>query len=165
MLRDSGSNMVKACEDWGVAHFPCIGHSLHLVVGPFLLIPKKKSEENARNENESSDLMHDDEDDDQYDDSFNNNNNMVLQVRSIVQDLCRFCSFVKNSTKCIEKLEFLQKQLNGSSNTLKVKLDVRTRWNSTLEMLMRTVQLMEPINEFLTFYNSAAGNREFKEQR
>ena len=42
MLRDSGSNMVKACEDWGIPHFPCIGHSLHLVVGPFLLEKKDK---------------------------------------------------------------------------------------------------------------------------
>ena len=53
LLRDSGSNMVKACNDWrlshnpelGVPHFPCIGHSLHLVVGPFLLEKKKKSNE------------------------------------------------------------------------------------------------------------------------
>ena len=42
MLRDSGSNMVKACSDWNIKHFPCLGHSLHLVVGPFLVIPKNK---------------------------------------------------------------------------------------------------------------------------
>jgi hypothetical protein len=41
MLQDSGSNMVKACTDWGIPHFPCIGHSLHLVVGPFLILSKK----------------------------------------------------------------------------------------------------------------------------
>jgi hypothetical protein len=42
MLQDSGSNMVKACTNWGIPHFPCIGHSLHLVVGPFLILSKKK---------------------------------------------------------------------------------------------------------------------------
>ena len=87
---------------------------------------------------------------------------MVLEVRNLVQELCCFCSFVKNSTKCIERMEFLQKQLNGSNQTLKVKLDIRTRWNSTLDMLMRMVQLTEPINDFLSFYNSAAGKKEFK---
>lgn len=169
MLRDSGSNMVKACEDWGVPHFPCIGHSLHLVVGPFLLIPKKKKEANhvekdddaeKDDENNVSELL-DDEDEDQYEDSFDSEEAMVLEVRNIVQDLRRFCGFVKNSTKCIEKLESLQQQL-GSDDKLKVKLDVRTRWNSTLEMLTRTIQLMGPINDFLAFYNSAAGKREYK---
>lgn len=162
MLRDSGSNMVKACEDWGVSHFPCIGHSLHLVVGPFLLVPKKKKDLSVEKDDEINvtELM-DDEEEDQYDDSFDNEEAMVLEVRNIVQDLRRFCSFVKNSTKCIEKLESLQKQL-GSNDKLKVKLDVRTRWNSTLDMLIRTIQLMGPINNFLSFYNSAEGKKEYK---
>jgi hypothetical protein len=47
MLLNSGSNMVKACQDWGIPHFPCIGHSLHLAVGPFLLQKKEKSATNA----------------------------------------------------------------------------------------------------------------------
>ena len=49
MLRDSGSNMVKACKDWKIKHFPCIGHSLHLVVGPFLLVPKTKKSTTPNN--------------------------------------------------------------------------------------------------------------------
>lgn len=166
MLRDSGSNMVKACEDWGITHFPCIGHSLHLVVGPFLLVPKTRKDSGDNdgvtiNENDESGLVEDD-DDDLYDDSFDTEGAMVLEVRNLVQELRRISSFVKNSTKCIEKIELLQKQLNGSNRTLKVKMDVRTRWNSTLDMLVRMVQLMEPINDFLSFYNSAAGKKEFK---
>lgn len=42
MVRDSGFNMLKACKNWNVPHFLCIGHSLHLLVGP-LLISKKKA--------------------------------------------------------------------------------------------------------------------------
>eukprot|EP00957_Ditylum_brightwellii_P198044 15088831-Ditylum_brightwellii.AAC.1 len=34
--------MVKACCDWRVENSPCINHSLHLVVGPFLLQKKDK---------------------------------------------------------------------------------------------------------------------------
>ena len=43
MLRDSGSNMVKACNDWGISHFACVGHSLHLVVGPLFVKKRKKT--------------------------------------------------------------------------------------------------------------------------
>jgi len=25
---------IKACSDWGIENFGCIGHSLHLIVGP-----------------------------------------------------------------------------------------------------------------------------------
>jgi len=32
MLRDHASNAIKACHDWGIPHFGCIGHTLHLVV-------------------------------------------------------------------------------------------------------------------------------------
>ena len=90
MLRDSGSNMVKACVNWGISHFPCIGHSLHLVVGPFLRENKKKStkdnedkaeaeEEAPVNDNESSveeeandsdPTMDEDVEEDPYSDSF-----------------------------------------------------------------------------------------------
>lgn len=167
MLRDSGSNMVKACEDWDIKHFPCIGHSMHLLVGPFLVVPKTRKDPSGDtdgvtiNENDENGLVEDD-DDDLYDDSFDIEGSMVLQVRNLVQELRKFSSLVKNSTKCIERMELLQKQLNGSNETLKVKMDVRTRWNSTLDMLMRMVQLMEPINDFLSFYNSAAGKKEFK---
>ena len=40
MLRDNASNAIKACRDWGIPHFGCIGHTLHLIVGP-LFVHKK----------------------------------------------------------------------------------------------------------------------------
>ena len=36
MARDNGSNIVAACNMWGIKHIGCIGHGLHLVVNPFL---------------------------------------------------------------------------------------------------------------------------------
>jgi hypothetical protein len=41
MVRDSGSNIVKACNDIHLPHTPCIGHQMHLVLAPFLVEPKK----------------------------------------------------------------------------------------------------------------------------
>lgn len=40
MLRESSNHMMKACDDWCITHFPNTSHSLHLVVGPLLLISK-----------------------------------------------------------------------------------------------------------------------------
>jgi hypothetical protein len=37
MLRDNASNVLKACRDWGIPHFGCIGHTLHLIVGPLFV--------------------------------------------------------------------------------------------------------------------------------
>ena len=42
MARVDGSNVVAACNLWGIEHIGCIGHSLHLVVNPFLQEKKKK---------------------------------------------------------------------------------------------------------------------------
>ena len=41
MMRDNASNGVKACNDLGIRHFGCIGHSIHLVIGPFVIEKKK----------------------------------------------------------------------------------------------------------------------------
>ena len=34
--------MVKTCNDWNVDHYTRIGTSFHLIIGTFLLMPKKK---------------------------------------------------------------------------------------------------------------------------
>jgi hypothetical protein len=182
MLRDSGSNMVKACKDWGINHFPCIGHSLHLVVGPFFLIPKSQRHRATKeNEEEEHEADHDNPgafveeedaedaavDEDVLPDSFNSfyaTESIILEACLIVQGMQKFCNFVKKSTKGTEKLEALQKQLSDGSagHTLKVKMDVRTQWNSTLAMINQMIQLMQPINDFLAFYKSLADKKEFK---
>jgi len=95
LLRDSGSNIVKACNDWGIRHFSCVCHSLHLVVGPFLVV-RKGEKPNTQNDS----MIEDNIDDDGLSDNFEE---IILEVRNIVQDIRKFCTFVKNSTKCVEK--------------------------------------------------------------
>jgi len=41
-------------------------------------------------------------------------------------------------------------------------MDVKTRWNSTLSMINRVLQLMQPINDFIAFYKSPQRKKEFK---
>ena len=42
MIRDSGSNIKKACREWGISNFSCIGHNFHLITGPLLINLKEK---------------------------------------------------------------------------------------------------------------------------
>ena len=163
MLRDSGSNMVKACEDWGACHFPCIGHSLHLVVGPFLLEQKNNKNKSAitkvreqisiDEEDTMDDENSDDVRDDAYCDEFTksyNDDDALKKVRAIVSKIREILRYIKKSTKCKEILEKYQvKDLN--ERVLRVSLDVCTRRNSTLKMLFRALELKEPIANFLTF--------------
>ena len=101
---------------------------------------------------------------DAFDDNFScsmTTDATLLYVRNIVQEMRKLCSFIKNSTKCIERIEKIQKELDDYEHCLKVNMDVRTRWNSTLAMLNRMLKLQEPVTQFLAFYHSAAGKKEF----
>ena len=123
MLRDSGSNMVKACRDWGIDHFACIGHSLHLVIGPFLV--KKRSAHSAVQNEEQFD-ENKAEDMDSFVDEFNEDfeqDECVAYVREVVHEVRHICKYIKNSTKAQEKFGSLQKEVDVE-NVLRVKLDV-----------------------------------------
>ena len=61
--------------------------------------------------------------------------------------------YIKNSTKSKELFEKIQ-LTDLRENILQVTLDVRTKWNSTLMMLIRSLELKEQINKFLDFYNT-----------
>lgn len=54
MLRDNASNAVKACNDWQVKHFGCIGHTLHLIVGS-LFVQRKSSSNDDTNADDDND--------------------------------------------------------------------------------------------------------------
>ena len=82
----------------------------------------------------------------------------VAYVREVVHDLRRIniCKYIKNSTKAKEKFAHLQKQLD------RVKLDVRTRWNSTYHMLERVIKVIGPLRQFLAYFVSPLGRQEFR---
>ena len=47
-------------------------------------------------------------------------------------------------------------------NVLRVKLDVRTRWNLTYHMLERIIKVIEPLHQFLAYFASPLGRQEFR---
>ena len=154
MVRDSGSNIKKACREWGIPNCSCIGHNFHLITGPLLVKPKGKKGVGDED---------DDDVDDMYDDCFSKfyvEHDIMTKIRSIVDEVRKLTSFIKNSSKTIEIIKKLQ--LRMGEKVLRVQHDVPTRWNSTLHMINRIIKLHDPINEFLSFYKSASGRKEFK---
>lgn len=89
MLRDSAANGVKACDDWGIKHASCINHTLHLLVGPFLVMKKKKE----CNEDEDE-LVDGDDAFEDNDDAWTDDECMKL-VRRVVDDFRKATKFLK----------------------------------------------------------------------
>ncbi|CAI6372788.1 unnamed protein product [Macrosiphum euphorbiae] len=65
-------------------------------------------------------------------------------MKTILKKCLKIVGFFKRSEVGNRVLIDKQKQL-GITQILKVKQDVRTRWNSTLFMLERLVKLKEPL--------------------
>jgi len=99
-----------------IPQIPCTAHKLNLIVQQSL----EMSEVDEAERDETGGLK-----------------NILKKCRNIV-------AFFKRSEVGNRILVEKQKQL-GINKVLKVKQDVRTRWNSTLIMLERLVQLKEPL--------------------
>ena len=160
MIRDSGSNMVRACNDWEIPHFSCVGHSLHLVVGP-LLVDKKKRKHPLLLDNEEAEEVEDIFDDD--DESWSRSDTLE-HMRNVVDDFRKATKFFKNSTKGKELLNEIQ-DLQNIDVVLNVKLDVRTRWNSTYHMISRMIKMMSSIVQKGNFYKSRGERKNSKVPR
>ena len=101
--------------------------------------------ENADNDED----IHQDYIEDLYEDCFNDlyvDHQIIIYIREMVEEIRKLSSFIKNSSKTIEIIQKLQ--LNMNNKVLRVKNDVPTRWNSTLLMTNRMIELHDPINEF-----------------
>ena len=173
MLRDGGSNMMKACDDWHVPQFSCIDHSLHLVVGPFLLRKEHGTADNGQNEEHNANLdvkILDFEIDgkattDVYSDEFTEEyyNDVTLEkVRNIIDKVRKIVKYITDSTKCKEILEQLEINLQ-LEQIFQISMDTRTRWSSTFKMLIHFLKLKEPISKFLEFHESPIGQKEFSD--
>ena len=158
MLRDGASNGKRACEDWGIKHMSCINHSLHLVVGPFLLFKRKKKEDG------DDDVQVDGEDVFMDNEEYWENDNCIDYVRNIVNDFRLATKFLKRSIKCKEMLERIQ-HLQQINRFLSVHLDVKTRWNSTYLMLRRMIEMQTTIEQFQVYYRSTEGKRNFRSSK
>jgi hypothetical protein len=168
LLRDNASNGVKACRDMQINHFGCIGHGLHLVVGPFLLKKKKKNEMDlmdlVADEPASGDGDDDEEDNDDIaeyqdvDEQVPTPDEIVATVCETVSNFRTVAKYVKNSPKAKEKLlQFAGTVANR--DTITVMLDVRTRWNSALDMLMSMLKVKSAFVTFMLHLKTADGKR------
>jgi len=158
-LRDSESNMVKACEDWQTPHFPCIVQSLHLVIGPFLIEKKKKDNES---EDRADDERSDEEgklQEDAYTDDFTdayNDAEALARVRKIVAKVRKTTKYIRNSTKSKELLVRIE-ELKEYNRILRVSMYDK--------MLKRALDLKEAITKFLRICESPTGRREFSGEK
>ena len=98
-----------------------------------------------------------------YEDCFDKlfiDHQIMIFIREIVEEIRKLSSYIKHSSKTIEIIQKLQVYMN--EKVLRVKNDVPTRENSTLLMINRIIELHDPLNNFLSFYKSALGRKEFK---
>jgi hypothetical protein len=182
VLRDNASNGVKACNDWGVSHFGCVAHCLHLIVGPFLLCSKKEDDEGteiataalanepgvlaaaaAASANQlaaeavpgNTDEGEEREDIGGYVEELADQVKNVKLCRMTVQKIRTVIKFCRKSAKAMAKLAELLGQY------CYLILDVRTRWNSVYEMLRTFLSKRAPIEQFLFYLSTPAGIAEF----
>lgn len=116
IVTDGGANIKLAVRLMKIQHIPCTAHKLNLIVQQSLQL----SEDDRIGEQQDLGL-----------------NQILKKCRNIV-------GFFKRSEMGNRMLVEKQKQL-GVTQPLKVKQDIRTRWNSTLFMLERLVKLKEPL--------------------
>jgi len=71
--------------------------------------------------------------------------------------------FIKNSPKAKEKItSYLGSK---GEKLIMVTLDVRTRWNSAYDMILKFLSLKDAIEQFLVFLSTSSGRREFPARR
>ena len=140
LLRDNASNGKKVCNDWNIKHFGCIAHSIHLVVGPFLI---EKSGTGATDD-ANGDARYQEEDDDEvnFDDLTSTHDaEEVVAIRKIITKVWTIVKYIKYSRKAKEKLG----SYCSNNETLGIVLDMRTRWNSALDMIQKFFKLKNPV--------------------
>lgn len=92
-----------------------------------------------------------------YDDQVTFEDNDAGQIKILLKKFRSLVGFFKRSEVGNRHLVEKQKQL-GLINTLKLKQDVRTRWNSTLVMLERLFKLKEPVTIVLMSLRDGQSN-------
>jgi hypothetical protein len=175
LLRDNASNRVKACNNMDINHFGCIGHGLHLVVGPFFIWKKKRHqtdhvmEDHESNCNNGATNDEDEDDTAEYqdlddDEEERNPDVMVAEAFGIVAKLRTIAKYVKNSSKAKEKRMQFGGRPNNKGDTVSIQLDVRTRWNSALDIFESMLRLKGAFVTFLQYLRTSERKKEFYRQ-
>jgi hypothetical protein len=165
LLRDNASNGIKACKDMTVSHFGCIGHSLHLVVRPFLLEKKSKAHQNEEEDVEENGDNEDDDDVAEFElieGKDNISEEIVECVCKMVSKFRKVAKYIKHSPKAKEKIEHFDHVVKSNNrDTINILLNVRTRWNSALDMLTSMLKLRKGIQSFAHYLKTVDGRKEF----
>ena len=171
MLRDNASNAIKACNEWGINSFGCIGHTLHLIVGPLFLQKKNSTNEESTCDNceDIDDNLLDnvvDYDEEELVDIFNNFTDKkykesVKKLNKVVTDFRKVAKYIRKSTIAKEKLDTIQ----NTNDPVSVDLDVKTRWNSTLHMLQKLMRMKTSLCIFMQYLKLPDGKREFNHKK
>ncbi|KAL4125996.1 hypothetical protein QTP88_010228 [Uroleucon formosanum] len=119
VVTDGRSNIKGAVRLMDLSHLPCTAHKLNLVVQNSLKLSDNQ-EIDPSDDTDKSDLK-----------------KLFKKCRNMV-------SFFRRSEVGNRMLVEKQKQL-GCESVLKLKQDIRTRWNSTFLMLERLIKLKEPL--------------------
>lgn len=182
MLRDNAANAKKACELMEIDDFPCLGHCLHLILGPLFFHNNKKKSgaDNVTNTSDTADIddnfspgekvKDDDIDEDDIMD-FNEDDieneltqlgsdyeDIVKHIMKKVRDVRTINHYIRYSTVARGRFKKIQDSL-GPARAKNVQKDVRTRWNATLSMIENLISLKPAINNFLQFMNDRSQNK------
>lgn len=134
VVTDSGANIKSAIRLMNIQHIPCTAHKLNLVVQKALYLTEDDSVGEESNE------FHD-----------------SGKIKLIFKKCRTIVGFFKRSEVGNRILGEKQTQM-GFTKVLKLKQDVRTRWNSTLIMLERLVKLKEPLTVVMISVKEAPSN-------
>jgi hypothetical protein len=160
LLRDNASNGIAACDLMRVKSMGCIPHSMHLVLAP-LLYPKQNIVKAKKANNEILDPLVREEVAEEFVMSLNPTERELCRLISLkVKALRGLAKYFHASPKAKDRLSAMQIQ-RGIAKPLRVLLDVKTRWNSTLDMLQRILRLQQDIEAFVAYICTLSGRQEF----
>lgn len=138
IVTDGGRNINAAVRLMNIQHIPCAAHKLNLVVRNALSLTDDDLNVDTNNVN-------------------NDGGSSDSQLKEILKKCRNIVGFFKRSEVGNRKLVEKQQQM-GLQTILKLKQDVCTRWNSTLVMMERLLQLKEPITVVIMALKEAPPN-------
>lgn len=133
VVTDGGFNIKGAVRLMDLSHLPCIAHKLNLVVQNSLKLSDNQEIDPSSDDTDESDLK-----------------KLFKKCRNMV-------GYFRHSEVGNRMLVEKQKQL-GCESVLKLKQDIRTRWNSTFLMLERLIKLKEPLTIVMITIREAPSN-------